>query len=249
MKNVKEEDLKGLAIFRNEDHRKALYASLIFIMLMILFFLLVSLEQPNPPLKDEPVEIVMEDFELEQGSQAAGGNNSQSEQGNPTPSESVQEAPRPTHTQTTTTTPTPNGNGSSNNTNTQSQPQVDSDFDFGGGSGNGNGSGTSFGNGDGVGGNGTGNTPGNGAYNPDRKVVSPASFNANAQEEGTVALDLWVDAAGNVIKTRFKESESTTGNDYLIGLAVKAAKTMKYDKKSGVTSEHVGYVLFKFSKS
>ena len=66
MKTLKEEDLKGLAIFRNEDHRKALYASLIFIMLMILFFLLVSLEQPNPPLKDEPVEIVMEDFELEQ---------------------------------------------------------------------------------------------------------------------------------------------------------------------------------------
>lgn len=250
MKNVKEEELSGLAIFKNEDHRKALYASLIFIMLMILFFLLVSLEQPNPPLKNEPIEIVMEDFELEQGSQAAGGNNSESDQGAPTPTDNVQEAPRPVHTQTTTTTPTPSGAGTSTNTNTQSEPRVDNDFVFGGsGAGSGSGNGTVFGNGDGVGGTGTGTTPGDGAYNPDRKVVSAATFNANAQEEGTVALDIWVDADGNVIKTRFKESKSTTGNDYLIGLAVKAAKTMKYDRKSGVGSEHVGYASFVFVKS
>ena len=248
MKTLKEEYLKGLAIFRNEDHRKALYASLIFIMLMILFFLLVSLEQPNPPLKDEPVEIVMEDFELEQGSQAAGGNNSQSEQGTPSPSETVQDAPRPTHTQTTTTTPTPSGSGTSNNSNSQAEPRVDSDFTFGGGSGSGNGNGTSFGNGDGVGGNGTGNTPGDGAYNPSRKVEKGASYKAEAQEEGVVALDIWVDASGKVIKTRFNQSKSTSGSQYLIGLAVKAAKTMKYQDKPGAASEFVGYVEFGFRK-
>ena len=41
--------MKILGVLRDEDHRKALYASMVFVMLMILFFLLVSLEQPNPP--------------------------------------------------------------------------------------------------------------------------------------------------------------------------------------------------------
>lgn len=243
--------MKFIENLKEEDHRKALYASLIFIMLMILFFLLVSLEEPDPPIQEKIIEIEMPDVEIEQGSQAEGGSESSEEASVPTPTNNVEEPAREIVTQDEPTTPvvTSNGNSNSDNTN-QSEPEPDSDFSFSGsGSGSGNGNGTAFGNGDGVGGNGSGNTPGDGNYNPDRKVTKPPSFNANAQEEGKVALDIWVDANGNVIKTRFKESKSNTGSQYLIGLAIKAAKTMKYDKKPGAHSEHVGYKVFTFIKS
>jgi len=236
---------------KEEDHRKALYASLVFIMLMILFFLLVSLEEPDPPIKPEIVEIEMPDIEIEEGSQAAGGSDAEQEASSPTPTEQVEEPAREIPTQEEETVDVVSNNGTADNNNSEaSEPQPDETFGFpGGGSGNGNGNGTSFGNGDGVGGDGAGNSPGNGTYNPNRKVTKPPSFNSNAQEEGRVALDIWVDENGNVIKTRFKESKSTTGSQYLIGLAVKAAKTMRYDKKKGSLSEHVGYKVFEFSKS
>ena len=48
---------KSIQALREEDHRRALYAALVFIMLLILFFLLVSLEVPDPPLEEEIVEI------------------------------------------------------------------------------------------------------------------------------------------------------------------------------------------------
>ena len=243
--------MKVLEIFKEEDHRRALYASLVFIMLMILFFLLVSLEEPDPPLVEEIISIEMPDIEIEQGSQAAGGSESSADESTPDPSNEVQEVAQDVVTQEEETVYVPSGNGNTNTENTDvSESQPDETFGFpGGGSGTGTGNGTDFGDGDGVGGNGNGDTPGDGSYNPDRKVTKSPSFEASAQEEGSVALDIWVDANGNVIKTRFKESKSTTGSQYLIGLAVKAAKTMRYDKQPGVPSEHVGYKVFSFRKS
>lgn len=243
--------MKLLQNLKQEDHRRALYASLVFIMLMILFFLLVSLEEPDPPLKPEVVEIQMPDVEIEQGSQAEGGSDSSEEMATPTPSNNVEEPAREIETQDEPSVSEPSSNGSSDNDNSAvSEPQPDETFGFpGGGSNSGTGNGPGFGNGDGVGGNGEGNTPGDGAYNPDRRRVSDPNYNPNAQEEGRVALDIWVDQNGNVAKTRFKESKSTTGSQYLIKLAEKAAKTMKYEKKPGVMLEHVGYKVFQFTKS
>jgi hypothetical protein len=71
----------------------------------------------------------------------------------------------------------------------------------------------------------------------------------NAQEEGDIALDIWVDASGAVVSTKYKESKSTSASNYLIDLARKAAKTTKYDKKPGASVEHVGYQVFSFTKS
>jgi hypothetical protein len=62
-------------------------------------------------------------------------------------------------------------------------------------------------------------------------------------------LDIWVDANGVVVRTRYKESKSNTGSQYLINLAVKAAKSMKYSKRAGVPVEQVGYKIFEFTKS
>lgn len=244
--------MKIRELLKEEDHRKALYASLVFIMLMILFFLLVGFEQPDPPLKNEPLEVELPDVEIDQGSQAAGGSaSSEAPTDNITPTD-LQESAQEVTTQEEETTYVPSGNGNAQTDNTQvSEPKPDETFGFptGGGNGEGTGNGTAFGDGDGVGGNGNGNTPGDGSYNPDRKVTNPPSFDANAQEEGSVALDIWVDQNGKVIKTRYKQSKSNTGSQYLIGLAEKAAKTMKYDRKPGVPSEHVGYKVFSFTKS
>ncbi|MGB1103317.1 MAG: hypothetical protein ACPG21_06770 [Crocinitomicaceae bacterium] len=242
--------MKLLSYLREEDHRRALYASLIFIMLMILFFLLVSLEEPDPPREPEVVEVELPDVIFEQGSQPEGGSDSNQETSVPVPSPNLEETAQEVDTQTEETVPVVSGQGNTDSDNTnQSEPEPDSDFSFSGsGTGQGSGNGTGFGDGDGVGGDGDGNVPGDGNYNPDRKVLQEPNYKSNAQEEGRIALDIWVDANGNVIKTQYKASKSTTGSQYLLGLAVKGAKTMKYDKKSGVFSEHVGYVIFEFTK-
>jgi outer membrane biosynthesis protein TonB len=241
--------MKILGVLKEEDHRKALYASMVFVMLMILFFLLVSLEQPNPPLQDKIIEIELPDIEVEMGSQPAGGSTNNNEEAAPKNNQNVEDSPRNVITQREETTPVPKGNGTSNTNNSNNEPKPDNTFTFGGGGGSGNGSGTSFGNGSGVGGNGDGNTPGDGTYNTSRKVTTRPSFNSNAQEEGTIALDIWIDANGNVVNTKYKESKSSSGSEYLIGLARKAAKTMKYDKKPNASVEHVGYQVFSFTKS
>lgn len=243
--------MKVFEFFKEEDHRKAFFVSCIFVMLMILFFLLVSLKEPNPPLKPEVIEFELPDVEIEQGAAEAGGNeNNNSESSEPTTNNDVQESAQEIVQQTEESTPVPSGNGNAQTDNTtESIPKPDDAFTFGGSNGNGNGNGTAFGDGDGVGGNGDGNTSGDGNYNPSRTVTTNPTFNANAQEEGVVAIDIWVDANGNVVRTRFNETESNTGNQYLIRLAEKAAKTMKYSKKPGAATEKVGYKKFKFIKS
>lgn len=242
--------MKSLSIFKEEDHRKALYASLIFLMLMILFFLLVSLEEPDPPLEEPIVEIALPDVEIiETGSQPEGGSEN-SESTPETVTNNVQESPQDHDVQDESPVTIPTGNGDSEENNqSNDEPQPDESLGFpGSGGGHGTGEGNDFGAGDGVGGTGDGTNPGPGTYNPNRKILKDPVFSGEAQEEGKIALDIWVDANGNVVKTRFKESKSTSGSAYLIKLAEKAAKTMKYDKKPGSGYEHVGYKVFNFIK-
>lgn len=249
MKTIK----NAVQALREEDHRRALYAALVFIMLLILLFLLVSLEVPDPPLEEKKVEVTMEDVEIDFGSQPEGGSQSNNDNSQPVPQENVIEptTQKDTQTESPVKVISSNGSNSNSNSNQNQTPPVDNTFDFGNGNGNGNGngSGDQFGSGDGVGGNGTGNTPGDGTSNMDRKLIQNPSFNANVQEEGKIALDIYVDANGNVIKTKFKQSKSTSGSDYLKKLAEQAARTMKYDSKPGAGIEYVGYQIFTFKKS
>ena len=244
----------SLRALREEDHRRALYAALVFIMLMILFFLLVSLEEPDPPLEEEVIEVFMPEIEVEMGSTPEGG--SQSSDTSPEVTNSSNPQPElesdPNDLQDESNVQVTDADGTvDNNNDSQQEPDVDNAFTFesGNGDGEGDGQGDQFGSGDGVGGNGSGNTPGDGTYNPNRKVTKHPVFDANAQEEGKIALDIWVDNTGKVIKTRLKESKSTSGSAYLIKLAKKAAATMRYDKKPGAGIEHVGYKVFTFRKA
>ncbi|MGV6860510.1 MAG: hypothetical protein ACWA41_01995 [Putridiphycobacter sp.] len=243
--------MKLIKTLKNEDHRKALYASLIFMMILLLFFLLAGFEVPDPPLEEKIVEV-----EIEFGSQPEGGSSSSSEsvsqvtQTTTPPSQDFDtQDESPVHVNDGQA----NTNQETSNTNTQNEePKVDDAFSFGGNGGNtsGTGTGTGFGDGDGVGGNGNGNTPGDGSstYNPGRKLLDKGGITAQTQEEGKIALDIWVDENGNVVRTKYNASHSTSGSETLKGLARKWAFTMQYDKLLGSGTQHVGYKVFTFKK-
>jgi hypothetical protein len=243
--------MKFLKALKNEDDRKALAASLIFMMILLLFFLLAGFEVPDPPLQEKIVEV-----EIEFGSQPIGGSASNSEniqevtQVTTPPSQDIdtqEESP------VTVNDGQANTNQETSNTSTQTEePKVDNTFTFGGNGGNtsGNGSGTGFGNGDGVGGNGHGDTPGDGSstYNTKRKLIDKGGITAQTQEEGKIALDIWVDENGNVVRTKYNASHSTSGSENLKTLARKWAFTLQYDKLLGAPVQHVGYKVFTFKK-
>ncbi|MBD3635977.1 MAG: hypothetical protein HUJ25_01440 [Crocinitomicaceae bacterium] len=245
---------QAMEALREEDHRRALYSALVFIMLLILFFLLVGFEQPDPPLKEKEVLMTLEDIEYDFGSQPEGGSQSNDMNPDVVPvPENIEEPSVEHETQEESPVEVSSSNGDNNNTNTTQEvsPPVDNTFTFGNGNGNGTGTGqgNEFGSGTGVGGNGQGNTPGDGTYNPERKRLVDPSYSSNAQEEGKIALDIYVDASGKIVKTKYKQSKSTSGSEYLKKLAVNAAYTMKYDAKAGAGIEYVGYVVFRFIKS
>jgi len=243
--NVIQKSLKAL---REEDHRRALYSTLVFAMLLTLLFLLVSMDEPDPPLKEEIIPIDMENIILpEEFMEEAGGGGSQGD-ANPEYSEAVDPAEH-IESQPDPSVVIPSGNGNETNNQVNNQ-RPDDGLTFGGNHGNDNGTNDGTGFGDGTGQNdGSGTGPGGeGLYNPSRKITTNPTFDGNAQEEGKIALDIYVDENGKVDHVRFKESKSTSGSAYLISLATKAAKTMKYDKKPGAGIEHVGYQVFEFRK-
>ncbi len=243
--------MKFIEALKKEDERRALYVTLVFIMLLLMFFLLVSMEQPNPPLEEKIIEIEM-DF----GSDYEGGGQL-SETVTQVKPEPKQESAEEIETQEESPVEVTTGKGTSKtSTNTskpdpvQEKPKVDESFSLGGSgtSGQGSGSGDKFGSGDGTGGGGKGNEPGSGTSNPSRKLVSKGSVAGNSQEEGKIALDLYVDEFGKVVRTKFNASKSTTGSAYLKDLAEKNAKTYRYQAIPGAPTQPVGTVVFSFTK-
>jgi outer membrane biosynthesis protein TonB len=241
--------LKSLRALKEEDHRRALYASLVFIMLMILFFLLVSLEEPDPPLQEVIVPIDMENIEIpEEFMENPGGGGSE---GGPSPVDeqvvnSAEE--QPTQQEQSVEVNAGNQNQTENGVNNRPQPDQSLGFNGNNGNDNGDGDGNGFGDGDGTNvGSGTGPN-GDGNSNPNRKITTAPTIDGNAQESGIIALDIWVDENGNVVQVKYKEAKSTSGSQYLITLATRAAKTMKYEKKPGAIKEYVGYQRFEFTK-
>ena len=240
---------------REEDHKKAFVATLVFIMLMILFFLLVSLEYPNPPIEEKIVEI-----EIEFGSDYKGGGQiSEVTKDIPDPQpESAIEQDVQEESPVIVSTAKGNSKTSQNTTTTKPtadpkpdpKPKVDDGLAFpgGGSAGSGGGTGTGFGDGGGVGDGGQGNEPGAGTSNTSRKLQSKGSIPGNSQEEGSIALDLYVNEFGKVVRTKRNESKSTSGSAYLTDLAEKNAKTYKYESIPGAPVQYVGTVVFKFRK-
>ena len=242
---------------RHEDHKKALVATLVFIFLMMLFFLLVSLEYPDPPPQEKIVEV-----EIEFGSEYEGG-------GQVKPVDEVIPKPQPEsatekavqeESPVVVTTAKGKSNTSKNTTTTKTnpdpkpdpdpKPKVDDAFTFPGSgtTGDGKGDGPGFGDGTGVGGGGEGDEKGTAKTNTSRKLKSKGRIPGSSQEEGLIALDLYVDETGKVVRTKRNESKSTSGSAYLTDLAKKNAATYKYEAIPGAPVQFVGTVIFNFRK-
>ena len=240
--------MRFIKALKEEDERKALMATLLFILLMVLFFLLASMEIPDPPLEEEIIEIEM-DF----GAEPEGGSSS-SEQ---PVTEPVTEAAEHVDTQEESPVQVVSGNGSSSNSQNTTTPDPDPDpeptYDqslaFGGNSsGNTTGDGTGFGQGQGVDGNGPGTSGGPGETNTSRKLLSSDKITEQTQDEGVIALDLYVNEFGKVVRVKYNEAKSNGGKDYLITIAKKNAMTFKYEPIPGAPVQFVGTVPFKFVK-
>jgi TonB family protein len=67
----------------------------------------------------------------------------------------------------------------------------------------------------------------------------------NSKEEGKIAVNIIVDASGNVTSVNFTEKGSTSSSSYLRGLALKAAKDIKFSPKQDADEES-GTVIFSF---
>lgn len=83
-------------------------------------------------------------------------------------------------------------------------------------------------------------------YNSSRKIIQPPVFYGKSEEEGRIALDIWVDENGTVVKAVFLESKSTSQSEYLIQNAIRAALTIKYESKPGAGIEKMAYQVFDF---
>ncbi len=244
--------MKWIETLKEEDHRNALYATIVFIMLMILFFLLASMEVPDPPLEEKIIEV-----EIEFGSEFSGG----SEKSENTKSE---ETPKPVtesaikqDLQEEETVVVVSGKGKSKTSKsekkpdkvTEPQPDKGLGFPVGGNGGEGGGTDKGFGKGGGVGEGGEGHDEGKGnTVNKKRKVLSKGRVPGNSQEEGRIALDIYVNQFGKVVRTQYRESASNSGSAYLKELAEKTARTYQYEKIPGSPVQHVGYIVFSFRK-
>ncbi|MFT5819674.1 MAG: hypothetical protein ACI8ZM_000899 [Crocinitomix sp.] len=215
-----------LLYLKEKEHQHAFYAVAIFIMLSILFFLLVSLDSPiKKVVEEEPIETLVEVSFIE----AASAGSQSIAQNIPT-----KEIVSNVVVQ----------NESSVTAEQKASNQVDKAFNFN--PSDGTVEGPAFGDNEGddiidLGPNEAGITS--------RVILKTPNFDANLQMEGEIALKLWVDANGFIVKTMLDPEQSNSGNKYLIREAVKAAKTMRYDAKSGVPVEYVGTKIFSFKKA
>lgn len=235
---------------RHEDHKKALMATLVFIMLMILFFLLSSLEYPDPPPQEKVVEV---EIEFPSGSEG-GGALAELLKNIPEPKpESAIE--RDIQEEETVVVATSKGKSETSVKEVVSKPtkdpvpQPDSDFKFDPGKSTKPGNnGANFGKNNGVKDGGKGPNSGIGNYKKNRTLLSAGSVPGNSQEEGNVALDIYVNEFGKVVRTEINESLTTNRSTYLIDLAKKYANLRKYENDPGAPTFKVETKVYNFRK-
>ncbi len=78
-----------------------------------------------------------------------------------------------------------------------------------------------------------------------RGVRKRPNINDNSKEEGNVAIKISVDTNGNVVGANYSEKGSTTSSSYLRGLALRAARDIKFNPKQDA-DEETGTIVFKF---
>ena len=126
------------------------------------------------------------------------------------------------------------GRGNTTGTGQQGDPNgsIDGRGVMGGGGSAGTGGGSGGGNGTGVG-TGTGGGSGSNWSLAGRQILNNPKVQGNAPDEGTVTVDIWVDANGNVTKAIANAAKSNTSNGTLFKMAEDAARKAKFNSSAG----------------
>ena len=138
--------------------------------------------------------------------------------------------------------------GSGNTTGTGQQGNPNGTIDGRGVMGGGGSSGSGGGSG---GGNGTGTSPGSGSGSgmswnlAGRSMLNTPKVNGTAPDEGTVSVDIWVDANGNVTKAIANAAKSNTSSGTLFKMAEDAARKAKFNS-SASGNEQKGSIKITF---
>ncbi len=116
------------------------------------------------------------------------------------------------------------------------------------GSGGGNGSGQGIGTGSGYGsGTGSGTGSGNGSYSlAGRKPLNKPQPNYTCNEQGQVAVKIWVDRSGNVVRAEAGDRGTTNSASCLATQAVIAAKQTKWQPNESSPETQVGKIIYSF---
>ncbi|RZJ27580.1 MAG: energy transducer TonB [Flavobacterium sp.] len=116
------------------------------------------------------------------------------------------------------------------------------------GSGGGDGSGTGPGSGSGSGGgSGSGRGTGVGSYMlAGRKNLNKPQPEYVCNEQGTVAVKIWVDRSGNVVRAEAGDRGTTNSASCLATQAVIAAKKTKWQPNEAAAETQVGKIVYNF---
>lgn len=234
-------------IVDTKDKRKGIIASLVVMLLLLIYLILTSFEMADPPPQDIPISVAepldvteIEDFTIAGGS---GG-------GEPNTSDVSDPQPQTEHvlTQHNSNSSINSGNASSTNSpnsnnNSSTTQQSNNPFNQGGtGGGGGGGNGGNFGNdtGNGNGGNGGGTGSGAGRVRLNNVDIDDLYYNSDE----TIALKLVIDAEGNVVQVYNIAGKTTTTDQILINKVKSAVKKqVKYNKQSGAPLATVFYTI------
>lgn len=120
----------------------------------------------------------------------------------------------------------------------------------GGGKGGGNGTGEGLGTGSGYGngsGGGRGNGVGNGNYSlGNRKPLSKPKPAYTCNEEGQVAVKIWVDRNGKVTRAQAGDRGTTNGARCLADQAERAAMDTKWETDADAPETQIGKIIYSF---
>jgi TonB family protein len=138
------------------------------------------------------------------------------------------------------------GSGTTTGTGQQGDPNgsISGRGVLGGGGSAGSGGGTGGGNGTGTG-TGTGGGSGSNWSLAGRQILNNPKVQGNAPDEGTVTVDIWVDANGNVTKAIANAAKSNTTSGTLFKMAEDAARKAKFNS-SASGNEQKGSIKITF---
>jgi TonB family protein len=237
------------------------------LVLFVLFYFLAAYVITIPPPGDLYVEIAMADY----GTDATGSGEFETE----VPSETLEEVVEenvsestqpvqttqadPVVTQETSDVSTPSSETTTetNQDVEDPEPQVSNELSNVLNQINNSGRGGSEGSTEGTGNEGTteGNIEGKGVVGgkdgigwelSGRGMIGEPSLSEKPTEEGKVVLDIYVNRKGEVIKAVVNVLETNTSSSYLYELAIKAAKTARFNVKDNAAPSQKGKMTFNF---